>query len=86
MAKLSFRNEVVQGDVDEAIKLMDFSIRSLRSIKADTTDKQNRLVRDDRKNDRMSTIINAVRELMNMQNLTQISVGDIIKKMQKTHH
>ena len=60
---------------------MDFSIRSLRSIKADSVDKQNRLVRDDRKTDRMSAIINAVRELMNMQNLSSISVGDIIKKM-----
>lgn len=40
MAKLSFRNEVVQNDVDEAIKLMDFSIRSLRSMKADTDKKK----------------------------------------------
>jgi len=30
MSKLSFRNEVNQADVDEAIRLMDYSIRSLR--------------------------------------------------------
>ena len=36
MAKLSFRDVVNQGDVDEAIKLMDYSIRSLRNMKADT--------------------------------------------------
>ena len=35
LAKLAFRNEVVQADVDEALKLMDFSIRSLRNLKAD---------------------------------------------------
>lgn len=35
MAKLNFRKEVKQGDVDEAIKLMDFSIRSLRNLKGD---------------------------------------------------
>lgn len=35
MAKLSFRPTVIQTDVDEAIKLMDFSIRSLRTLKAD---------------------------------------------------
>jgi DNA replication licensing factor MCM7 len=35
MAKLHFRNEVKQYDVDEALKLMDFSIRSLKNIKAD---------------------------------------------------
>ena len=33
MAKLQFRNEVKQIDVDEAIKLMDYSIRSLRNVK-----------------------------------------------------
>ena len=32
MAKLNFRNEVIQADVDEAIRLMDFSIKSLRKI------------------------------------------------------
>jgi DNA replication licensing factor MCM7 len=30
MAKLSFRNEVTQNDVDTGLKLMDFSIRSLK--------------------------------------------------------
>lgn len=30
MAKLSFREECTFKDVDEAIRLMDFSIRSLR--------------------------------------------------------
>jgi DNA replication licensing factor MCM7 len=33
MAKLNFRDEVKQFDVDEALKLMDFSIKSLRSLK-----------------------------------------------------
>ena len=37
MAKLSFRDVVKQNDVDEALKLMDFSIRSLRSMKAEST-------------------------------------------------
>ena len=32
MAKLSFREEVKQQDVNEAIKLMDFSIKSLRLL------------------------------------------------------
>lgn len=40
MAKLNWRNEVKQFDVDEAIKLMDFSIRSLRNMKG--TDAQKR--------------------------------------------
>jgi DNA replicative helicase MCM subunit Mcm2 (Cdc46/Mcm family) len=40
MARLSFRNEVKQHDVDEALKLMDFSIRSLRTLTG--TDKSRR--------------------------------------------
>ena len=35
LARLAFRDLVNQTDVDEAIKLMDFSIRSLRTLKAD---------------------------------------------------
>jgi DNA replication licensing factor MCM7 len=40
MAKLNFRKEVKQGDVDEAIKLMDFSIRSLRNLKGENKSKK----------------------------------------------
>ncbi len=40
MSKLQFRDEVKQGDIDEAIKLMDFSIRSLRNMKASPTEKK----------------------------------------------
>lgn len=31
LAKLNWRNEVVQNDVDEALRLMDFSFRTLRA-------------------------------------------------------
>jgi len=33
MAKLNFRTVVNQADVDEAIRLMDYSIKSLRRTK-----------------------------------------------------
>jgi DNA replication licensing factor MCM7 len=39
-AKLNFRDEVKQYDVDEALKLMDFSIRSLRNMKTDKDNKK----------------------------------------------
>jgi len=35
LAKLHFRHLVEQQDVDQALKLMDYSIRSLRKIKDD---------------------------------------------------
>ena len=43
IAKLHFRGEVIQTDIDEAIKLMDYSINSLRNLKGDKgkTDKGN---------------------------------------------
>lgn len=37
MAKLNFRDTVIQNDVDQALKLMDYSIRSLNNIKDDDT-------------------------------------------------
>ena len=44
LAKLSFRQLVNQSDVDEAIKLMDFSIRSLRTLKAEQSSSKGRSV------------------------------------------
>ena len=40
MAKLNFRDSVIQGDVDQALRLMDYSIRSLNNIKDDDTEKR----------------------------------------------
>ena len=40
MAKLSFRNDVRQGDVDEALKLMDFSFRSLKKHDGSAKDRK----------------------------------------------
>lgn len=41
MAKLSFRDVVVQLDIDEAIRLMDYSIRSLRRQSGDNKQRKN---------------------------------------------
>jgi len=67
MAKLSFREKVNQADVDEAIKLMDFSIRSLRTLKAaDASGSKSRsaAIREYKNTDRMSLVIDAVRNVM----------------------
>ena len=40
MAKLHFRNTVKQFDVDEALKLMDFSIKSLKNMKEEDKNKR----------------------------------------------
>lgn len=79
MAKLNFRNEVKQSDVDEALKLMDFSIKSLRNLKAPNNKK--RTDRDQNRDDKMSKVINAVREIMN--DGQPMNVNEIMKKLLK---
>ena len=67
MAKLSFREKVNQADVDEAIKLMDFSIRSLRTLKAETASGskgRQAVVREIQNSDRMSMIIQLVKQII----------------------
>ncbi len=60
MAKLNFRNEVKQGDVDEAIRLMDYSIRSLQTHDSDR--KQKRLnIAGIQHEDQMTQMIHKVR-------------------------
>ena len=50
MAKLNFRNEVTMNDVDESLKLMDFSFRSLRKLTGKDSEKRNAR-NEDRKTD-----------------------------------
>jgi DNA replicative helicase MCM subunit Mcm2 (Cdc46/Mcm family) len=67
MAKLSFREKVNQADVDEAIKLMDFSIRSLRTLKAENaagSKGRQAVIRDIQNSDRMSQIISTVKSII----------------------
>ena len=90
MAKLNFRNEVKQFDVDEALTLMDFSIKSLRNLKGDKQSKKRngkylyhliRIDKDHSKNDKMSQVINAVREVM--QETQTMNITEILKKISK---
>lgn len=87
IARLSFRDIVNQGDVDEAIKLMDFSIRSLRTLKAENAagghkskGGANAAGRDIQKEDRMSVVVNAVRDVIQPSiNTGGMKVGDILR-------
>ena len=64
MAKLAFRNEVKQSDVDEAIRLMDFSIRSLRKHKNQRTAKERQAYAENDRRDRLTQIMGQVRSIM----------------------
>lgn len=60
MAKLNFRNEVKQTDVDEALKLMNYSIQSLAKVSKNPSDYKN-AKRAENKNSRMTEIMTTVR-------------------------
>ena len=40
MAKLNFRNEVTMNDIDESLKLMDYSFRSLKLLTGKESEKR----------------------------------------------
>jgi DNA replication licensing factor MCM7 len=84
LSKLSFRSVVNQADVDEAIKLMDFSIRSLRTLKAaDQAGSKGRngnaAVSQFRKDDRMTEIIKAVRKALTDAKSPSLGLNEILK-------
>ena len=60
-AKLNFREEVSMNDVDESLKLMDFSFRTLRRVQGNDAEKRNARNQDTR-TDRMAEIMRMVRE------------------------
>mmetsp|Transcript_645 Transcript_645/g.1216 ORF Transcript_645/g.1216 Transcript_645/m.1216 type:complete len:472 (-) Transcript_645:49-1464(-) len=84
MAKFHFREEVTQSDVDQAIKLMDYSLNTLENI-SDSAFKQNR--RNDRENvqDSYSKVMTDIRQLFQQTNSQQMNVDDIIKRLQRQH-
>ena len=80
MAKLNFRNVVKQTDVDEALRLMDFSIRSLRKITGNAKDKS-RARKEDAKEDQFALVIRQVREALGGKtNMTVSQVLNVINK------
>jgi DNA replication licensing factor MCM7 len=64
LAKLHFRNEVIQNDVDEAIRLMDFSFRSLQKISGSQRDR-NRNAANHREEDKIASVMRTVRAIIN---------------------
>ena len=77
LAKLYFREEVVQSDVDEAIKLMDYSIKSLN------TDNKS-IKKPSKKQDEMSSIISEVRELVqSLEPGVYADTNDVLKSLSK---
>lgn len=64
LAKLHFRSEVIQNDVDEAIRLMDFSFRSLQRISGNERERRKNIA-NHREEEKMATVMRTVRAIIN---------------------
>jgi len=95
MSKLAFRDTVNQDDVDEALKLMDFSIQTLRTMKNDKGANERAsksyvfhntyIGKEHVTNDKMSDVMKAVKEVMTYNNAPSMNVNEILKKIKSTH-
>ena len=84
LAKINFRDLVQQNDVDEALRLMDFSFRTLR-MEEGTKGNQNKASRHERENDQSTEIMKKVRDVLAANNMNPLSVSEILKRIQKQH-
>lgn len=85
MAKFNFRDEIGQVDVDQAIKLMDFSFRTLQNI----GNPDGNVRREKRENeartqsDMMSQIMNDIRTLFVASQAKQINTAEIFRRLSR---
>ena len=82
MAKLNFRNEVVMNDVDESLKLMDYSFRSLKRLTGQEKEKS-RAKNEERRTDTQAEVMRHVKDICQNNNNEPISVNEIFKKLSK---
>ena len=81
-AKLNFRNEVTMNDIDESLKLMDFSIRSLRRQTGKENERRNAR-NEERRTDTQSEVMRLVRKICTQNKDEPISVTELHKRLQK---
>lgn len=90
VAKFHFRDQVNQNDVDQAISLMDYSLKTLSDI---GKEKQNKRSKSNLFNflggqnqdfsDVKSKIINDVRSIFNQNEAAQMKSDEIFRKLKK---
>ena len=82
MAKLNFRTEVVMNDVDESLKLMDYSFRSLKRLTGEDKSKRNAR-NEERRTDTQAEVMRHVRDICQANSNEPISVNEIFKRLGK---
>jgi len=83
MAKLSFRNEVNQQDVDTGLTLMDFSIRSLKMMTGNAKSMRAERARQNN-DDEQTKIIHLIRQAYQASSAGKYySINECLKKVRK---
>ena len=82
LAKLHFRSEVIQNDVDEAIRLMDFSFRSLQRITGNERERRKN-VANHREEEKVANVMRTVRAIINENKQQSLAMNEIFKRMRK---
>ena len=81
-AKLNFRNEVTMNDVDESLKLMDYSFRTLKRHTGNNREKQHARTAEKR-SDSQAEILRHVHELCKANRDQPIAISELCKRLQK---
>ena len=84
LAKLNFREEVLHQDIDESLRLMDYSFKSLRTEEGDKTS-VNKQRKAEREIDQATEIMKQVREVLSGNNMNPLSISEILKRIQRQH-
>ena len=81
MAKLNFRSEVTMNDVDESLKLMDFSFRSLKRLTGKDSEKRNAR-NEEKRNDTQAEVMRHVRDIcIGASDGQPVSIHEIYKRL-----
>ena len=84
LAKLNFRDEVTMNDVDESLKLMDYSFRSLRTLTG--KDSEKREARKDAKmQDQQAEVMRRVKDIWEANQQSPISINELFKRLSQKH-
>ena len=84
LAKLNFRDEVTMNDVDESLKLMDYSFRSLKTLTG--KDSEKREARKDAKmQDQQAEVMRRVKDIWEANQQSPISINELFKRLSQKH-
>ena len=72
----------MQNDVDESLRLMDYSYRSLRMNEGKKVE-QSKQRKAEREQDTATEIMRQVREVLSGNNMNPLSINEILKRIQK---